>query len=111
MDNIPVVKLGIVAVSRDCFPIDLSQQRRAAVVEAYRKMGGEIVEILTTVENEKDALLALDELKVNGVNALVVFLGNFGPEGPETHPRPGSSAAPVDVRRGGSRRTSQKDCP
>ncbi len=84
MDNIPVIKLGIVAVSRDCFPIDLSQQRRAAVVEAYRKLGGEIVEIQTTIENETDALLALDELKANGVNALVVFLGNFGPEGPET---------------------------
>jgi len=84
MDNIPVIKLGIVAVSRDCFPIDLSQQRRAAVVEAYRKLGGEIVEIQTTIENENDTLLALDELKANGVNALVVFLGNFGPEGPET---------------------------
>ena len=31
MTNIPEVKLGIVAVSRDCFPIELSQSRRAAV--------------------------------------------------------------------------------
>ncbi len=84
MDNIPVVKLGIVAVSRDCFPIDLSQQRRSAVVEAYRKLGGEIVEIQATVENENDALMALDELQASGVNAAVIFLGNFGPEGPET---------------------------
>ena len=45
MMNIPEVKLGIVAVSRDCFPIDLSQRRRHAVVEAFRKAGGEIVEI------------------------------------------------------------------
>ena len=28
--------------------------------------------------------MALDELKASAVNALVVFLGNFGPEGPET---------------------------
>jgi FolB domain-containing protein len=47
-------------------------------------LGGEIVEIQTTVESETDALLALDEAKASGVDALVVFLGNFGPEGPET---------------------------
>lgn len=28
MINIPKVKLGVVAVSRDCFPIDLSERRR-----------------------------------------------------------------------------------
>ncbi len=84
MYNIPEVKLGIVAVSRDCFPIELSQRRRAAVVEAYRALGGEITEILTTIENENDTLQALDDLSKTDVNALVVFLGNFGPEGPET---------------------------
>ena len=26
MNNIPVVKLGIIAVSRDCFPIQLSEE-------------------------------------------------------------------------------------
>ena len=31
MQNIPVVKLGLVAVSRDCFPIALSEKRRAAI--------------------------------------------------------------------------------
>ncbi|HIQ72543.1 MAG TPA: fucose isomerase [Candidatus Onthenecus intestinigallinarum] len=84
MRNIPDVKIGIVAVSRDCFPISLSERRRAAVVEAYRKAGGEIVEIHTTVENETDGERALLELRENGCNALVLFLGNFGPEGPET---------------------------
>ena len=84
MANIPQVKLGIVAVSRDCFPIALSQRRRAAVVAAYRKAGGDIVEIDATIENEVDAERALCELKDNGCNALVLFLGNFGPEGPET---------------------------
>ncbi len=84
MRNIPDVKLGIVAVSRDCFPIALSSRRRSAVVEAYRKAGGEIVEVQTTVENEKDGLKALEELRQSGCNALILFLGNFGPEGPET---------------------------
>ena len=35
MINLPKVKLGIVAVSRDCFPESLSVNRRKALVEAY----------------------------------------------------------------------------
>ena len=35
MINLPKVKLGLVAVSRDCFPESLSVNRRKAVVEAY----------------------------------------------------------------------------
>lgn len=84
MNNIPRVKLGIVAVSRDCFPAELSIQRRRAVVAACREKGIELVEADTAVENEIDVLKALEELKCAGVNALVVYLGNFGPEGPET---------------------------
>jgi len=84
MENIPEVKLGIVAVSRDCFPIELSQKRRGMVVEACQSKKISIIEIKTTVENESDALKALDEVRKNGVNALVIYLGNFGPEGPTT---------------------------
>lgn len=82
--NIPEVKLGIVAVSRDCFPVELSVRRRNAVVRACTGKGIEIYEANTAVENEKDAMKALEEIKTAGVNALVVYLGNFGPEGPET---------------------------
>ena len=81
MKNIPEVKLGIVAVSRDCFPMELSERRRAAVVEAYE---GEIFECKTTIENEIDMRKALKEVNEAGVNALVVYLGNFGPETAET---------------------------
>ena len=35
MKNIPEVKLGIIAVSRDCFPIGLSIARRENIVKAY----------------------------------------------------------------------------
>jgi L-fucose isomerase-like protein len=84
MNNVPNVKLGLAAVSRDCFPIELSRKRRIRVAEECRKKAIPIVEIPTIVENEKDALKALDELKAAGVNALVLFLGNFGPEGPTT---------------------------
>lgn len=84
MNNMPQVKLGIVAVSRDCFPIELSSNRRGAVVAACQEKDIAITEITTTVENEKDVLQALKELEEKQVNALVVYLGNFGPEGPET---------------------------
>ena len=81
MKNIPDVKLGIIAVSRDCFPIGLSVKRREAIVKAYK---GELYECTVTVENEKDMLAAVADVKTAGCNALVVFLGNFGPETPET---------------------------
>lgn len=84
MNNVPNVKLGLVAVSRDCFPIELSRKRRIRLAEECRKKAVAVAEIPTIVENEKDALKALDELKASGVNALVLFLGNFGPEGPTT---------------------------
>ena len=84
MNNIPEVKLGIVAVSRDCFPSTLSEKRRIAVVGECAKLGVSIYESKVIVENEKDALKALEDVTANGVNALVVYLGNFGPEGPET---------------------------
>lgn len=80
-DNIPQVKLGLVAVSRDCFPIALSERRRAAIAKAY---DGELYECPVTVENEKDMQKAAADVKAAGCNALVVFLGNFGPETPET---------------------------
>lgn len=83
MTNIPEVKLGIIAVSRDCFVISLSEKRRAAITAAFNK-NGSIYEAKTTVENENDALKAVEEVKKAGCDALVVFLGNFGPETPET---------------------------
>ena len=81
MQNIPEVKLGIVAVSRDCFPIALSEQRRKNIVNAYQ---GELYECPVTVENELDMQKAVKDVTNAGCNALVVFLGNFGPETPET---------------------------
>ena len=42
MNNIPEVKLGVVAVSRDCFVITLSERRRKELCEAYRAAGGDV---------------------------------------------------------------------
>ncbi len=81
MNNMPEVKLGIIASSRSCFPSSLSEKRREAIVKEF---GDGIYNCKTLVINENDALKAIEEVKANGVNALVVFLGNFGPETPET---------------------------
>ncbi|HBP37276.1 MAG TPA: fucose isomerase [Clostridiales bacterium] len=83
MNNIPEVRLGIVAVSRDCFPKSLSQSRCQAVVAACAGRTA-IFACETVVENELDINKALTELRTAGCNALVVYLGNFGPETPET---------------------------
>ena len=80
MKNIPEVKLGIVTVSRACFPVPLSEGRRGAIAAACPSL----YECKVTVENELDMLRAVEDVKAQGVNALVVFLGNFGPETPET---------------------------
>ncbi len=81
LNNIPEVKMGIIAVSRDCFPITLSTKRRQNIVEAY---GEGLYECPITVENEADMLKAVEDVNKAECNALVIFLGNFGPETPET---------------------------
>ena len=63
MQNIPVVKLGLIAVSRDCFIISLSERRRAAIAAACAAKGLDVYEAKTTVENENDMLKAVDEVK------------------------------------------------
>ncbi len=87
MKNIPNVKVGIVAVSRDCFPESLSVSRREALVKAYQSKYGEadIYECpVCIVESEIHMVQALEDIKKAGCNALCVYLGNFGPEISET---------------------------
>ena len=87
MNNIPVVKAGIVAVSRDCFPESLSVNRRKALVDAYAKKydAADIYECpVCIVESEIHMVQALEDVKKAGCDALVVYLGNFGPEISET---------------------------
>jgi len=84
MRNIPKLKLGIIAVSRDCFPVELSRKRRIQVVKECRVKKIPIVELQTVVANEAQVLAAEQELRDKGINALAIFLGNFGPEGPTT---------------------------
>ena len=86
-DNMPKVKLGIVAVSRDCFPESLSVTRREALVKAYADKYDveDIYECpICIVESEIHMVQALEDIKKAGCNALCVYLGNFGPEISET---------------------------
>ena len=85
--NMPKVKLGIVAVSRDCFPESLSVTRRGNLVKAYKEKypAEDIYECpICIVESEIHMVQALEDLKKAGCNALCVYLGNFGPEISET---------------------------
>ncbi len=87
MENIAKVKIGIVAVSRDCFPESLSVDRRKALVEAYKAKfdAADIYECpICIVESEIHMVQALEDIKKAGCNALCVYLGNFGPEISET---------------------------
>ena len=85
--NMPKVKLGIVAVSRDCFPESLSVTRRGNLVKAYKEKypAEDIYECpICIVESEIHRVQALEDIKKAGCNALCVYLGNFGPEISET---------------------------
>ena len=87
MNNMPELKIGVVAVSRDCFPESLSVNRRRALIDVYEnKYGkGTVYECpICIVESEIHMVQALEDIKKAGCNALVVYLGNFGPEISET---------------------------
>ena len=87
MENTPKIKVGIVAVSRDCFPESLSVNRRKALVKAYADKydAEDIYECpVCIVESEIHMVQALEDIREAGCNALCVYLGNFGPEISET---------------------------
>ena len=87
IQNIPNMKIGVVAVSRDCFPESLSVNRRKALMAAYAAKydAAEVYECpVCIVESEIHMQQALEDIKKAGCNALCVYLGNFGPEISET---------------------------
>jgi L-fucose isomerase-like protein len=99
--NMPEIKLGVVGVSRDCFPSSLTQKRLTALTAELKKQKIDFAVAPTIIENETDALAACDELVAAGCNAAVVYLGNFGPEAPTTifleqFPGPGMACAAAE---------------
>lgn len=83
-NNIPVVRAALVAVSRDCFPLSLSQGRAETLKQTYEQQFGPLMMAQTIIQSEADVPQVLAELREMDANALVIYLGNFGPEGPET---------------------------
>ena len=85
MNNIPQVKLGIVAVSRDCFPI--SAFRDAAGLPLWPpapRRAWKCTRPRPPWRTRRTCSRPWKKSRKAGCNALVVFLGNFGPETPET---------------------------
>jgi L-fucose isomerase-like protein len=84
LSNTPDVKIGVVGVSRDCFPVALTRRRLETLRGALQhgKIPAEVCPVV--IETETDAQAALAWCNEHGVNAAVVYLGNFGPEGPTT---------------------------
>jgi len=82
MANSPEVKLAVVGVSRDCFPIELTRARMERLVDACERGGVPVKPCKTVIETESDALAALSETLEMRATAAVIYLGNFGPEGP-----------------------------
>ena len=74
MNNMPKTKIGIVAVSRDCFPESLSVTRREALIKAYKEK--------YDPEDIYECPVCIVESEIHMVQAL--DLGNFGPEISET---------------------------
>jgi len=82
LQNIPDVKIAAVGVSRDCFPLELSSSRLDKLVTASEPKVNSIHRCSIVVESEVDAANAIKEVQDAGCNALVIYLGNFGPENP-----------------------------
>ena len=80
MLNMPEVKIGIVAVSRDCFPESLSVGRRRRLVEAYRAKYGEtdIYECpVCIVESEIHMRQALEDIRNAVMQCALCLSGKF----------------------------------
>jgi L-fucose isomerase-like protein len=84
LKNTPVVKLALVGVSRDCFPAALTKRRLDVLAAELKKAGVAAHKCTVIIESEADALAALEQVAARGCNAAVLYLGNFGPEGPTT---------------------------
>lgn len=84
LQNMPEINLGVVGVSRDCFPASLTRRRLDDFAAALKKKKIDAHICPTVIENENDAMTALQDMEENEVDAVIIYLGNFGPEGPTT---------------------------
>jgi len=82
MDNYPNVTVGLIASSRGNFSADLAKERLLNV--SQRLAGGQFVTFDTLLRTEDDVPALLRALQQKACNALIIYLGNFGPEIPES---------------------------
>ena len=79
----PPIKLGLVSASRNCFPRALSDERTQRLLKAAAAAGLTITTPhgeAAIIETKEHALDAAAQFKAAGVDAGVLFLGNFSPE-------------------------------
>jgi L-fucose isomerase-like protein len=79
----PDVRLGFVSASRNCFPRALAAERSERLISLSREAGIELVVPdgeCAIIETRTHAADAAAELVAAGVDAAVLFLGNFSPE-------------------------------
>jgi len=81
MENLPNVKVGLVAASRGNFSAELAVERLARVMSMLPAHGFAAVD--RVLKTERDVPAVLEELARRECTALVIYLGNFGPEIPE----------------------------
>ena len=83
-NNIPEVKLGLIASSRSNFADELSETSREQIGRLLLRNKVNVHVVSRLVVTEEHAVEAVREAKEAGCNALAVILGNFGPETAET---------------------------
>ena len=62
MNNMPKLKIGVVAVSRDCFPESLSVNRRAALMKAYTEKYGDDT-IMCAVRSTEETKIVMEKIR------------------------------------------------
>jgi len=81
--NVPAeTKVALVGVSRDCFPRELTRDRRGVLAQACEKAGVDVFLPKSILEGEWDIKQILEEVRQADCDAMAIYLGNFGPEGP-----------------------------
>lgn len=81
MQNSPKVMVGLVAASRSNFSADLARERLACV--AQELPAKQFVAMEPLLRGEDDVPVLLEALKRQDCTAIMIYLGNFGPEVPE----------------------------
>ena len=88
MSNLPEVKIGVVAVSRDCFPESLSVNRRKALMKAYTEKYGtdSVYECpVCIVESEIHMVQALEDIRKAAVTHCAYIWATSAPRFPRPY--------------------------